>query len=72
MNPAEEPSDFTGLDDTALLRVREQMRVELQRLPPHSAAHAALAACYDASRDVLVERARKAWTRTSEGDRWTT
>ena len=63
MNAAEEPSDFTQLDDTALLAAREQMRAELQRLPPHSASHAALTACYDASLDELVERARKAWTR---------
>lgn len=72
MNPGEEPSDFTRLDDTALLRAREQMRAELQRLPPHSADHAALAAHYDASLDELVERARTAWMRDSEGDRWTT
>jgi hypothetical protein len=70
MNPGEEPSDFTRLDDTALLRAREQMRAELQRLPPHSPGHAALTARYDASFGELVERARKAWTRTSGGDRW--
>jgi hypothetical protein len=72
MNPAEEPLDFTQLDDTALLSTREQMRAELQRLPPHSADHTALAAQYDASLDELVERARKAWTRAKQGDRWTT
>jgi hypothetical protein len=33
MNAAEEPPDFTQLDDTALLRAREQIRAELQRLP---------------------------------------
>ena len=65
MNPGEEPPDFTRLDDTALLSTREQIRAELQRLPPHSAAHATLAARYDASLDELVERARKAWTRIS-------
>lgn len=72
MNPAEEPPDFTQLDDTALLSTREQMRAELQRLPPHSADHAVLAARYDASLDELVERARKAWTRARQGDGWTT
>jgi hypothetical protein len=41
------------------------MRAELQRLSPHSAAHAALAARYDASLDELVERARNAWACTS-------
>src|ERR1700733_12284201 len=46
MNPGEELPDFTRLDDTALLSTREQMRAELQRLSPHSAAHAALAARY--------------------------
>lgn len=65
MIPAEEPPDFTQLDDTTLLSKREQMRAELQRLPPYSADHAALAARYDASLDELVERARKAWTRAS-------
>jgi hypothetical protein len=65
MNPGEELPDFTRLDDTALLSTREQMRAELQRLSPHSAAHAALAARYDASLDELVERARNAWARSS-------
>jgi hypothetical protein len=41
------------------------MRAELQRLSPHSAARAALAARYDASLDELVERARNAWACTS-------
>jgi hypothetical protein len=69
MNPAAKPPDFTALDDTALLRTREQMRAELQRLPPHSPCHAALTARYDASLDELVERARKAWTRLNQEDR---
>jgi hypothetical protein len=72
VNAAEESPDFTQLDDTALLSAREQMRAELQRLPPHSPGHVALTARYDASLDELVERARRAWTRASEGDRWTT
>jgi hypothetical protein len=72
MNAAEEPPDFTQLDDTALLRAREQIRAELQRLPSHSPGHAALAARYDASLDELVERARRAWTRRSQEDPWTT
>jgi hypothetical protein len=65
MTAAEEPSDFIQLDDTALLHAREQMREQLQRLPPHSPGHAALAARYDASLDELVDRARKAWTHRS-------
>jgi hypothetical protein len=65
MTAAEETPDFTELDDTALLRTREQMREQLQRLPPHSPGHAALTARYDASLDELVDRARKAWTRPS-------
>jgi hypothetical protein len=72
VNAAEGSPDFTQLDDTALLSAREQMRAELQRLPPRSPGHAALTARYDASLDELVERARRAWTRASEGDRWTT
>jgi hypothetical protein len=72
VNATEEPPDFTQLDDMALLAARQQMRAELQRLPPHSPTHAALTARYDASLDELVERARQAWTCASEGDRWTT
>ena len=68
MNAAEELPDFTQLDDTALLSAREEMRAELQLLPPHSPGHAALTARYDASLDELVERARTAWTRTCGGD----
>lgn len=71
MNPADEPPDFTELDDTALLVMRQQMRAELRGLPPYSAACAALAARYAASLDELVERARAAWTRPSQADRWT-
>ena len=69
MSTGEDPPDFTQLDDTALLAAREQMRAELQRLPPHSPGHAVLTARYDASLDELVERARNAWTRTRKGDR---
>jgi hypothetical protein len=65
MNPGEELPDFTRLDDTALLSTREQTRAELQRLPPYSAAHAALTARSDASLDELVKRARNAWACTS-------
>jgi hypothetical protein len=61
----EDTPDFTRLDDSALLSMREQMRAELERLPPHSACHAALSARYAASLDELVERARRAWTRAS-------
>jgi hypothetical protein len=72
VNAADELPDFTQLDDTALLAVREQMRAELRRLPPYSSGHADLAAQYDASLDALVQRARQAWTHASEGNRWTT
>jgi hypothetical protein len=72
MTAAEEPPDFTQLDDTALLAAREQIREQLQRLPPHSPGHAALTARYDAGLDELVERARKAWTSPAKEDRWTT
>jgi hypothetical protein len=72
MTAAAEPPDFAQLDDTALLCAREQMRAELQRLPPHSPGHAALTARYDASLDELVDRARKAWTCPARENRWTT
>jgi hypothetical protein len=62
------PPDFTQMDDSALLSTREQMRTELQRLPPNSARHAALAALCDASLDELVDRARLAWTRPGKGE----
>lgn len=66
MSSTDEP-DFTRLDDSALLSAREQMRAELERLPPHSASHAALSARYDASLDELVERARRVWAKISQG-----
>ena len=72
MSAAEEPPDLTQLDDTALLAAREQIRAELQSLPPHSPGHTALTARYDASPDELVDRARKAWRRPAGEDRWTT
>ncbi len=61
----DDSADFTRLDDSALLSAREQMRAELERMPPHSAGHAALSARYDASLDELVERARRAWAQAS-------
>jgi len=64
MSACDEP-DFAQLDDSALLSMQEQMRAGLERLPPLSAAHAALSARYDASLDELVERARRAWTQAS-------
>jgi hypothetical protein len=64
MSTADEP-DFASLDDSALLTAREQMRAELQRLPPHSAYNASVSARYDASLDELVKRARRAWTQAS-------
>ena len=55
--------DFGRLDDNALLIVREQMRAELDMLPPHSPRHARLAARYDVSTAEVNERARAAWAR---------
>ena len=65
MQTSDEPADFTRLDDSALLSWRARARTELERLRPRSAAREALSALYDASLDELVERARKAWAKTS-------
>ncbi len=65
MTTSRQSADFTTLNDSELIRVRAQMRAELERLPPFSADHATLSARYDASLDELVERARRAWTQAS-------
>ena len=54
--------DFTRLDDSALLSRRAEMRAELERLPPASPDHVALAALYDQSTEEVNERARRAWS----------
>ena len=56
-------TDFTKLDDSALLSLRAQMRTELERLPPNSVAWAALVDTYDVSTQEVNERARRAWTK---------
>jgi hypothetical protein len=62
--------EFALLDDSALLSRRVEMREELERLPPASPGHAALAALYDQSTEEINERARKAWSTASrEQDR---
>ena len=58
--------DFAQLDDSTLLSRRAEMRAELERLPPASPGHAALAALYDRSTEEVTDRARKAWSRTNE------
>jgi hypothetical protein len=57
--------DFTRLDDSALLAMRAGMRAEMERLPPASPDHAALAALYDKTTVEVDDRARRAWTRAS-------
>ena len=57
--------DFTRLDDSALLAMRAGMRAKLERLPPASSDHAALAALYDKTTVEVDDRARRAWTRAS-------
>jgi hypothetical protein len=57
--------EFTTLDDSALLSMRAEMRIELERLPTASPGHAALSALYDQSTAEVNDRARKAWSRTS-------
>lgn len=61
MQDSEELTDFAGLDDSALLTIRAQMRAELERLPPHSPGHAELSARYDLSTLQVNDRARQAW-----------
>jgi hypothetical protein len=58
--------DFTLMDDSALLSRRAEMRAELERLPPASPGHAALAALYDLSTEEINERAREAWAAASK------
>ncbi len=65
MDTSRKPDSLTELDDSALLTWRAGTRVELERLPPFSAAHQALSALYDASMDELVERARSVWAKNS-------
>lgn len=57
--------DFAFMDDSALLSWRADTRAELERLPPGSSGHAALAARYDQSTGEVNERARQAWSRES-------
>ena len=57
--------DFTHMDDSALLSMRAEIRTELERLPPASPDHAALAALYDKTTEEVDDRARRAWTRAS-------
>lgn len=66
---SDDSDDFTRLDDTALLSRRAEMRAELERLPPASPGHAALAALYDKSTEEVNDRARRAWSRTSQEQR---
>ena len=62
MSINQEP-DFSQLDDSALISLREEMRGELERLPAHSVDHAELAARYDLTTVEINERARVAWSR---------
>jgi hypothetical protein len=64
MSISEEP-DFSQLDDSALISMREGMRAELGRLPTGSGDHAELAARYDLTTTEINERARAAWSKTN-------
>jgi hypothetical protein len=59
---SEEPN-FSQFDDSALISLRQEMRSELERLPPHSVDRAELAARYDLTTMEITERARVAWSR---------
>jgi hypothetical protein len=69
--PGDSPSarlnsgETSKLDDSALISLREQMRGELERLPPHSVGHAELAARYDLTTAEINERARVAWSKAT-------
>jgi hypothetical protein len=62
MSISEEP-DFSQLDDSALISMREQMRGELERLPPRSRDHMELVARYELTTAEINDRARAAWQR---------
>ena len=64
MSISQEP-DFSQLDDSALISMREEMRGELERLPPGSLDHVELAARYDLTTTEINERARAAWSKTN-------
>lgn len=49
------------MDDSTLISRRQEIRAQLERLPPHSAGHSDLQAIYDQSTEVVSERARAAW-----------
>jgi hypothetical protein len=59
MNDSDE---FAPMDDSALLSWRAEARAELERLPPGSPDHAALADRYDESTEEVSDRAREAWS----------
>ena len=61
--------DFTGLDDSALLSRRAEMRAELERLPAGSPDRVALAALYDQSTEEVNARATKAWAQAGRTNR---
>ena len=55
-------SDFSQLDDSALISLRAEMRGVLERLPPLSTDHADLNAQYDLTTIEMNDRARTAWS----------
>jgi len=61
--------DFTGLDDSALLSLRAELRAELERLPPGSAGHDALSVLYNKSTEEVNARAAKAWAQVGKASR---
>lgn len=63
MKDADEVTNFTAMDDTALLAWRADARARLERLPPRSPGHVRLTFVYDVSTVEVNERARAAWAR---------
>jgi len=60
-----EGTDFSQLNDSALISRRKAMRAALEKLPPFSESHRRLSTWYDVSTIEIDQRARKAWTRTA-------
>jgi hypothetical protein len=65
MQPSDEPSDFTQLDDPAFFAERARVRGLLEYQPEASIARSELEAVYDAMTEEFLRRARLAWAATS-------
>jgi hypothetical protein len=62
MQPTDEPSDFTQLDDPAFFAERARVRGLLEYQPKNTVARAELERVYDAMTAEFLRRAHLAWT----------